>query len=157
MSEEPGWRRPDPALLLLRRVECLVLVGLPCLVAAAVLAVVEGSLAGLAALLVALGATGVALLAVERRVAAWGWTERDDALLVRRGVLVSRLTMVPLPSVQYVDLTAGPLDRRLGIARVTLHTAAAAADASVPGLRLADAEQLRDRLAALGRTRPGSS
>jgi len=155
MSEEPGWRLPDPALLLLRRLECLVLVGLPGLVAAVVVTVLAGPLPGLATLLVALVATGVALVTVERRVAAWGWTERDDALLVRRGVLVRRLTMVPLPSVQYVDLTAGPLDRRLGIARVTLHTAAAAADASVPGLRRAEAEQLRDRLAALGRARTG--
>jgi uncharacterized protein len=36
---------------------------------------------------------------------------------------------------------------------VTLHTAAAASDASVPGLEAAEATRLRDRLAALGEIR----
>jgi len=50
-------------------------------------------------------------------------------------------------------VTAGPLDRRLGLAKVVLHTAAAASDAAIPGLPLAEAERLRDRLAALGEAR----
>jgi membrane protein YdbS with pleckstrin-like domain len=36
---------------------------------------------------------------------------------------------------------------------VTLHTAAAATDASIPGLLSAEASRLRDRLAALGEAR----
>ena len=54
---------------------------------------------------------------------------------------------------QYVDVTSGPLDRRLGLATVTLHTAAAATDASIPGLLAEEATRLRDRLAALGEAR----
>jgi len=60
---------------------------------------------------------------------------------------------VPYGRMQYVDVTAGPLDRRLGLAKVVLHTAAAASDAAIPGLPLAEAERLRDRLAALGEAR----
>ena len=41
----------------------------------------------------------------------------------------------------------------MGLATVTLHTAAAATDASVPGLRAPEAARLRDRLAALGEAR----
>jgi membrane protein YdbS with pleckstrin-like domain len=54
---------------------------------------------------------------------------------------------------QYVDVTSGPLDRRLGLATVTMHTAAAASDASIPGLLADEATRLRDRLAALGEAR----
>ena len=95
----------------------------------------------------------VPTVAVERRWAAWAYLEREDDLLVRRGVVVRRTSVVPYGRMQYVDVTAGPLDRRLGLATVTLHTAAAATDASVPGLLAAEATRLRDRLAALGEAR----
>ena len=54
---------------------------------------------------------------------------------------------------QMVDLTAGPIDRWLGIATVQLHTAAATTDATIPGLPPEDAAALRDRLAARGEAR----
>ena len=88
-----------------------------------------------------------------RRFAAWGWARREDDLLLRRGVLVQRLTVVPYGRMQYVDVTAGPLDRRFGLATVVLHTAAAATDARIPGLRADTAAELRDHLAALGEAR----
>ena len=155
MTEQPegAWRRPDPALLRLRRALALALVTAPAVAAAAALAVAAGPVEGLAGLAVAAVLTGLVLLAVERRVAAWGYLEREDDLLVRRGVLVRRTSVVPYGRMQYVDVTAGPLARRLGLATVTLHTAAAATDASVPGLREDEARRLRDRLAALGEAR----
>jgi uncharacterized protein len=101
------------------------------------------------------GAATLALvvLAVDRRFHAWGYSERDDDLLVRRGVLVQRLSVVPYGRMQYVDVVAGPLARRFGLATVTLHTAAAATDAFIPGLKADEATRLRDRLAALGEAR----
>lgn len=84
---------------------------------------------------------------------AWGYLERDDDLLVRRGVLIRRLSVVPYGRMQFLDVTAGPVDRWLGLATVQLHTAAAATDAHIPGLTAADAGQLRDRLARLGEAR----
>jgi membrane protein YdbS with pleckstrin-like domain len=88
-----------------------------------------------------------------RRWSAWGWSEREDDLLVRRGVLVQRVSVVPYGRMQYVDVLAGPLDRRIGVAAVHLHTASAAADVHVPGIEREAAERLRDRLAALGEAR----
>jgi membrane protein YdbS with pleckstrin-like domain len=148
-----GWLRPDPALLVLRRRLALAAVGLPGLVAAVALGLLTGLAAAVAALLVVAGLTGVVLAVVERRVAAWGYAEREDDLLVRRGVLLRRTSVVPYGRMQFVDVTAGPLDRRYGLSTVTLHTAAAASDASIPGLRTAEAVRLRDRLAALGEAR----
>lgn len=150
---DPGWRRPDRGLLRLRRGLVLALFTLPGLLVPAALLVLVGPWeagAGLALLVVT---TLLLLVAVERRYLAWGYLEREDDLLVRRGVLIRRTSVVPYGRMQYVDVTAGPLDRRLGLATVTLHTAAAATDASVPGLRADEAARLRDRLAALGEAR----
>lgn len=90
---------------------------------------------------------------IGRRVRSFGYAERDDDLLVVSGILVRRLVIVPYGRMQMVDLHAGPLDRSLGIATVQLHTAAAATDATIPGLLPAEAAALRDRLAARGEDR----
>ncbi len=148
-----GWRRPDRGLLVLRRRTVWGLVALPGIVVAAALAVLAGPAEAVAALLLAGSLTGLLLVGVQQRWAAWGYLEREDDLVVRRGVLVRRTTVVPYGRMQFVDVTAGPLDRRLGIATVTLHTAAAATDAFVPGLLADEAARLRDKLAALGEAR----
>jgi membrane protein YdbS with pleckstrin-like domain len=105
-------------------------------------------------------ATGVVLLVVlvrlvflRRSLRSWGYAERADDLLVRHGLLYRRLSIVPYGRMQFVDVTAGPLERMFGLATVQLHTAAAASDAKIPGLPPAEATRLRDRLAALGELR----
>lgn len=90
---------------------------------------------------------------IGRRVRSYGYAERADDLLVVSGILVRRLVIVPYGRMQMVDLTAGPIDRWLGIATVQLHTAAATTDATIPGLPPDDAAALRDRLAARGEER----
>ncbi|MEV2237929.1 PH domain-containing protein [Micromonospora sp. NPDC049891] len=106
---------------------------------------------------VALGAIGLFALwravTIVRAVRAWGYAEREDDLLVRHGLLVRRLSIVPYSRMQFVDVSAGPLERAFDLATVQLHTAAAASDARVPGLRPAEASRLRDRLTALGEDR----
>jgi len=87
---------------------------------------------------------------VSRRFHAWGYAEREDDLLVRRGVMFSRLSVVPYGRMQFVDVTAGPLERAYRLATVRMHTAAAASDARIPGLEREEAARLRDRLAELG-------
>ena len=88
-----------------------------------------------------------------RAVRAWGYAERDQDLLVKHGLLIRRLSIVPYARMQFVDVTAGPLERAFGLATVQLHTAAAASDAKVPGLPPEEAARLRDRLTALGENR----
>ena len=99
-----------------------------------------------------LGAVVMAFL-VPAQVAAIGYAEREDDLIVRRGVMFRSLTVVPYGRMQYVDVTAGPVDRALGLATVRLHTASAASDATVPGLTTEAAALLRDRLTAAGQAR----
>jgi membrane protein YdbS with pleckstrin-like domain len=54
---------------------------------------------------------------------------------------------------QLVDITRGPLARALGLAEVKLVTASAGSNVVVPGLPMADAEELRDRLVELAESR----
>ncbi|MEY3733432.1 MAG: hypothetical protein RL347_791 [Actinomycetota bacterium] len=90
---------------------------------------------------------------IGRRVRSFGYVERADDLLVVSGILIRRLVIVPYGRMQMVDVTAGPIDRWLGISTVQLHTAAATTDATIPGLLPAEATALRDRLAARGEQR----
>ena len=148
-GERESWRRPSPRLLVLRRLEVSAL-SLAALIAAGVLAALGHTAVGLAclggALVLGLGAERF----VSRRFHAWGYAEREDDLLVRRGVLFSRLSVVPYGRMQFIDVTAGPLERSFGLATVRMHTAAAASDARIPGLDRAEAARLRDRLAEVG-------
>lgn len=50
-----------------------------------------------------------------------------------RGLLVRRLSVVPDGRMQFVDVTAGPVERAFRLATVKLHTAAAAGDAGSGG------------------------
>jgi uncharacterized protein len=128
-------------------------------VAAATLAalVAAGALAAFAGVFAALACAGAAVVAglaaeriVKRRFSAWRYAEREDDLLVERGVLFSRLSVVPYGRMQFIDVTAGPLERSFRLATVRMHTAAAASDARIPGLDREEAARLRDRLAELG-------
>ncbi len=88
-----------------------------------------------------------------RRVRAIGYRLRDDDLLFRRGIMFLRFVAVPYGRMQLVDINRGPLDRALGLSGLRLVTAAASSNVTVPGLPMADAEELRDRLVELAETR----
>ena len=152
IGTDAHWLRPSPRLLHVRRLE---VGGLTALVAAGtgVLGALASTAAGWIAAGIAVAVGALAELFVRRRVRAWAYAEREDDLLVRRGVLFSRLSVVPYGRMQFIDVTAGPIERSFGLATVRLHTAAAASDARIPGLSRAEAGRLRDRLAELGEAR----
>jgi membrane protein YdbS with pleckstrin-like domain len=139
---EEQWKHPARGLLKLRRIE---------VAAVTLVAAIGVAVAGFAIVIPGVLVLGGLLAWLQqRRFAAWGYAEREDDLLVKRGVMFTRLSVIPYGRMQYIDVTAGPLERSLGLATVKMHTAAAASDARIPGLERAEAERLRDRLAALG-------
>ncbi len=94
-----------------------------------------------------------AALLIPRQVRALAYAERADDLLIRRGILLRSLVVVPYGRMQYVDVTAGPLARKFKIASVQLHTAAPGTNATIDGLPPEEAARLRDRLASRGEAR----
>ena len=88
-----------------------------------------------------------------RRVRVIGYVLREDDLLFRRGIMFERVIAVPYGRLQLVDVTRGPLLRSLGLATLKFVTASAATGVHLPGLRLDDAEALRDRLVTLAEAR----
>jgi hypothetical protein len=124
------------------------------LLAVAAVVILWLSGAGLVGVVVALAVVGTAAVVADllagRRVRAWGFAERDEDLLVRRGVMFRRMSVIPYGRMQYVEVAAGPFERAFGLATVQMHTAAAASDARVPGLPAAEAGRLRDQLTSLG-------
>jgi membrane protein YdbS with pleckstrin-like domain len=141
--------RPSPRLWRARQAQ-LAVVAVPVVLAATVIGALSGVAAAAAGFAVASAATTLVGLALRRRFLSWGYAEREDDLVVARGVLVRRVTVVPYGRMQFLDVTAGPVERAFGLATVQLHTAAAATDARIPGLAAAEAARLRDRLAELG-------
>jgi membrane protein YdbS with pleckstrin-like domain len=145
----PPLKRLSPRFWLARQTQ-LALVWIPTFIAALVVAMVTRVPAS-PALPVVVALIAILAWVVERgRYRSWGYAEREDDLIITRGLLFRRVSVVPYGRMQFIDVTAGPIDRAFGLATVQLHTAAAATDARIPGLLRADADALRDRLATVG-------
>src|SRR5438034_405907 len=106
----PGWpdhevRCPSPRLWRIRCAEVIA--------AGAAVAVVAGTVAGLtlgagaAVIAVAVAITGslAALWFARNRFRSWVYQERDEDLIVERGVLIRRLSVVPYGRMQFVDVS----------------------------------------------------
>ncbi len=146
------WQPVSPRLTTVRLISAAIGLLLPFL-GGVLLAALTG-VAVLWSLPAVFAAIGVwTAVVVPRQVRALGYAERDDDLLIRKGVLFRSLEVVPYGRMQFVDVQAGPLDRWGGIAKVQLHTASPSSDAVIPGLPPAEAARLRDRLAAAGEAR----
>jgi membrane protein YdbS with pleckstrin-like domain len=153
LDAEPGegaWHAVSPRLWLARQAQWAA-VSLP-VTAGATLAgwLPAGPVAGAPILAACVLAAGLAWRMLGRRCRSWAYAEREQDLLVARGVAFRRLTVVPYGRMQFVDVTAGPVERGFGLATVQLHTAAAATNARIPGLARPEAQRLRDQLAGLG-------
>lgn len=90
---------------------------------------------------------------IPQQVKRLGWLETSDELLITKGKLWHTFTVVPYGRIQFVDVTAGPLERAFGMKQVQLHTASASSDSTIQGLPAAEADALRERLAVKARER----
>ncbi len=105
----------------------------------------------------AFAAAGTALVLIpawtvwiaRRRWLRTRWRLDDDGFGIRRGHLWRSDTRVPGSRVQHLDIRRGPLERAFGLSTLIVHTAGTRNSAvSVSGLDYAEAERLRDALAA---------
>lgn len=149
----PGapWVAVSPALATVRRATlALSLAPVVALAAAAMVVFPDLRWWWLLVLSVGLLAGAVSFWGLGRNAASWAYAERDEDLFVRHGLWVRRLEVVPYGRMQLVEVSSGPLQRRFGIASLTLHTAAPGTDARILGVPATEASRLRDRLTALG-------
>ncbi|HVC03420.1 MAG TPA: PH domain-containing protein [Candidatus Acidoferrales bacterium] len=147
--DTPNLRRLSPRFWVARQCQIALFWGPVLIVALVVAFVTRVPAAPLVPVVIVLMAI-VAWLVERGRFRSWGYAEREDDLIVVRGLLFRRVSVVPYGRMQFIDVTAGPIDRAFGLATVQLHTAAAASDARIPGLVRVDADALRDRLATVG-------
>ncbi len=150
MSEEQAWLHPSPALWRMRRAEVIAVTAVLAAFFGLVFLAAEGPSAGVISVVVMLALGAVISWFLRRRCRAWRYQERHEDLIVARGVMVQRLSVVPYGRMQFVEVTAGPIERLFHLSTVKLHTAAAASDARIPGLEVAEAARLRDRLTEMG-------
>lgn len=145
-----NWLRPSPGLWRMRRTEVAVVTVFFAALFGLIFLAAQGPLAGLITVLVLIGLGATMGWFLRRRFRAWRYQERHEDLIVARGVMVQRMSVVPYGRMQFVEVTAGPIERLFNLSTVKLHTAAAASDARIPGLERAEAARLRDRLTELG-------
>lgn len=98
-----------------------------------------GVIAGIIAVAAAVIVWRVPEMAFER----WRYELAETTLELRRGVIVHTHTAIPYFRVQHIDITRSPVERALGLAQLVVRTAAASTDATIPGVALADADELR--------------
>jgi hypothetical protein len=148
--DQTEFHRPSPRMWTARQVS-LVITAVPLAIAVLVPAWIFGhAAAGIPVSAAVVLIAVIEWVVLRGRYRSWGYLEREDDLIVRRGLLFRQVTVVPYGRMQLIDVSAGPIDRLFGLATVQLHTAAATTDARIPGLTQEEAERLRDRLAVLG-------
>jgi uncharacterized protein len=98
---------------------------------------------------IALAGLIATLIVPVRRYRGWGYREGEDEIEIRRGRLIRVRTIVPFGRVQHIDVALGPIQRMFGLGTLILHTAGTqGASVPLPGLPVAEAEQMRDRIRA---------
>ena len=145
------WKRLSPNYRSLRRLSTLIFIPLVFGVPAILVWVLTG-LWWVSVIILALGATilVIRLGLVERTWRSWGYVEREDDLYITHGIWFRSLVAVPYGRMQLVEVASGPLERAFKLATVTMKTASAETNASIPGLAPDEATRLRDRLTELG-------
>lgn len=90
------------------------------------------------------------LLFTPRRVRAIGYLDGDDELTIASGIMFRSVHTIPYGRVQSVKIGEGPVERRYGLATLTITTAAGGGTEALPGLPKAEAERLRTLLTDRG-------
>jgi membrane protein YdbS with pleckstrin-like domain len=142
------WRAVSPKLTLVRLITLAITLAVPLIASIALAVLVTRWLWIATAVIVVIGLWSAWVIA--RQVSAISWIELDEELVIRKGRIFRSLVSVPYGRLQYVDVQSGPLMRAFGLAQIELHTSSPQSGGDLSGLTIAEAEELRTRLAARG-------
>ena len=88
-----------------------------------------------------------AVVWVPARWRRWGYAFTDSELHVASGWLTRTHTVVPVSRVQHIDVSQGPIERKAGVATLSLHTAGTEGSlVRLPGISRARAEEILDAI-----------
>jgi len=74
-----------------------------------------------------------------------GYALRSKDILFRHGWLIRKSRVVPINRVQHVSVQSGPIERKLGLASVSIFTAGSgSADFTIKGVTQEKAQQIKD-------------
>lgn len=142
------WQPVSPKLVTARTITLLAWL-VPMVVALTVAALVLTAWLWIPAGLLLL-VIGWGLWLIRRQVSAMSFIELDEDLVIRKGRVFRQVSSIPFGRLQYVDLQSGPLERTLGMATLQIFTASPSTSATIPGLPIETAEQMRERLMQRG-------
>ena len=91
----------------------------------------------------------IAFVVPARKYRHWGYDMGTDRIRIVRGYMFYHDTIVPFGRIQHIDVDQGPIDRRYGLATLTVHTAGNHnSKVALPGLSHADALAMREAIRA---------
>jgi len=138
----------DPAFIMTSRI-ATALGLLPFVVGAGVLESAQLLPSGTFLVPVLLAYAFVAYTLPARKYRHWGYDMGTDRLRVVRGYMFYSDTIVPFGRIQHIDVDQGPIDRRYGLAKLTVHTAGNYnSKVTLPGLAHGDALAMREAIRA---------
>ncbi|MCK7622772.1 PH domain-containing protein [Streptomyces sp. RS10V-4] len=161
----PPRHRVDPRARSWWRAQALLAVSGPLVLTAVALGALSalffpGALPWLGPLLLVvlvLPAVGYLLVMPRMRYAVHAWELGEKAVYAAGGWCWQQRRIAPLSRVQTVDTVRGPVQRRFGLATVTVTTASTAGDIKIAGLSEADAEELSRRIGEATQDVPGDA
>lgn len=92
-----------------------------------------------------------------RRYAVHAWELGTHSVYAADGWFWQQRRIAPLSRVQTVDTLRGPVQRRYGLATLTVTTASTAGNIKIAGLSDADAEELARRIGEAAQAVPGDA
>ncbi|MEU4625772.1 PH domain-containing protein [Actinoplanes sp. NPDC023801] len=85
------------------------------------------------------------------------WEATDDAVYALSGWLTREWRIVPISRIQSIDTEVGPLQRRLGLATISVTTASSEGKITIEGVAVAVAEATVDRLREIAAATAGDA
>jgi membrane protein YdbS with pleckstrin-like domain len=145
-AEQAPWQGVDPRLASIRRIGWALWLA-PCALVAMIIGWIIGQVLVWWSLALAIIVLMIwQLIATGRRVRAIGYRLDDGSVWIKHGLLFRRVSVIPYVRIQYVDVNRGPLERAVGLASISINTAAAALSGRLNGLTADQANNLRDWL-----------
>lgn len=161
----PPKHKPDPKALTWWRVQALVMPATPMLLVAITMTTLSilffpGALPWLGPLLaitLVIPALAYLILMPGWRYRVHAWELGEAAVYSASGWFWERRRIAPLSRVQTVDTMRGPIQQAFGLATVTITTASTAANVTIAGLSIADADALAARIGESARLGDGDA